>query len=129
MNEVSDALGTALTGDATLMALVTDRVYDHIPENTAFPYVEIGDAFESQTDTFGTGVWDVLLTIHIWSRAKGFFEAWNIADRISVVLDRAALTLASLTHISTQRETASTFRDQDGVSRQIVQQFRVRVQE
>ena len=27
-----------LTGDATLMALVSDRIYDHVPDNTDYPY-------------------------------------------------------------------------------------------
>ena len=32
----------ALDGDSTLQSLVTD-VFDFVPENTAFPYVKIGE--------------------------------------------------------------------------------------
>ena len=40
--ELQKAIYGALTGDSALMAMITG-VHDHVPQDTAYPYVTIGE--------------------------------------------------------------------------------------
>jgi hypothetical protein len=112
-----------LTGDATLMGLVTG-IYDHVPENAAFPYVTIGETFPTPFRTHSRDGESQLQRIHVWSRYEGFKEATAIAERVKVLLDAATVSTASFSGFAV-RESGQTLRDPDGITRHIVEEYRI----
>ncbi|MFA5313221.1 MAG: DUF3168 domain-containing protein [Methanomassiliicoccales archaeon] len=122
---------TADTGTGGLLAAgapMISGVFDEVPEGQAFPYITIGDNTELPWSTFGKDGNNEVLTLHIWSQAKGFREAELILKRLNVVL-KGDLTISGNVHAGTNYEGADTSRDPDGITRQIIARYRVYVQE
>lgn len=122
--EVQTAIYDKLTGDSTLMALITG-VYDHVPEGTVHPYVVIGETTataENAHDRIGK---DQVVTLHVWSKQHGFSEALEIAARICTVLEHQSLTVSGYDHVLTAFEFAQTLRDPDPEIRHVPVRFRI----
>ncbi len=89
---VRDAVRTALTADAQLTALVKG-VFDWVGEQQPYPYIVLGDSFETPAnahDRFGA---EVLQTLHVWSQYRGFAQALQISTRVLQVMDHTPLTV------------------------------------
>jgi len=115
--QLQQAIYSALTGDATLVALVTG-IYDYVPTNANAPYVVIGEELsEERFDTMGKYGRQASLVIHTWSRYRGMKEVLTILDRVLVVLDGVALTFTGWTHTHTWHESTDTAREADGLTR------------
>ena len=63
-----------LDGDSTLQSLVSD-VFNFVPQNTAYPYVQIGDDSLSDNSTKDLDGNIHSIVIHTWSRYRGDKEA------------------------------------------------------
>lgn len=69
-NALQAGIYTRLTGYSALTtALGGARIYDHVPQNSAFPYVMIGDDTAIEADTKSHEGWEVTLTLHAWDYA------------------------------------------------------------
>lgn len=85
--EMQKRIVAALKADTELTALVSQRVYDRVPENPAFPYLTItGD--EQVLDDGNTcgDAWEVFFSVHAWSKAVGMPEVKQIAGAVRDVL-------------------------------------------
>ncbi|WP_086809809.1 DUF3168 domain-containing protein [Streptomyces reticuliscabiei] len=87
-----DAVSAALSADSTLMSLVTG-VLDWVPEDQPYPYIHLGESFETPADAHDRYGSEVLQTLHIWSRYEGFAQGLTIATRIRQALDHAPLSI------------------------------------
>ena len=125
---LQQAVHTALTGDATLKTLIGDpaRVYDHVPQDTAFPYVVIGEAtsIPGEAEAKGQDMFEQTLTIHTWSEYWGFSEVKRIMTAIVDVLDRASLSVAGYTLLEIKFEFSDVSLDPDQITKHGVQRFR-----
>lgn len=122
--ELQKSIYGALTGDTTLMALITG-VYDFVPDGTSFPYVQIGeDAFEEDgSHTFdGMGV---TVTIHSWSQAAGRKQVKEIMAEVYRILHDSTLNISGHTMIMSRFEFGETLKDPDGKTHHGVQRFRM----
>lgn len=91
--ELQKAIFDALRGDAALQALLAERMFDRAPHKVPFPYVTLGrtSVYDWSTGTeIGT---EQLITLHVWSKAKGKKEVLEIMDAARARLDDAALPL------------------------------------
>lgn len=98
LSEVLTAVYTELTGDATLMGMITG-VFDFgaVPANQAFPYITIGDSSEKPDNAFGTRGYVATHKMHIWdSQFGGFQKSQQILARMNTLLDQQPMTLATL---------------------------------
>ncbi len=120
------ALHAALTGDATLQGFLGNpaRVYDHVPQDSAFPYLVIGESHGGPFDTKTESGMEQRLTIHAWSRYRGLKETKEIMAAVSAALDGQSLTVAGHALILLSHESSATFLDPDGLTRHGVQRFR-----
>lgn len=98
-------------------------IYDEVPNlpvgmpETSFPYVEISDTVFVPADTDDTVGWDAFMTFHIWSRARGKEEAYQIEQMIYETLNRQPLTLANYVVIDALRDGPFAIqRDPDNVT-------------
>lgn len=90
-----DGVSDRLTGDATLMALVTG-VYAHLREasRTAKPYVVLGHrSLSRDAGAMQLPGGRVSLQIDVFSDYKGPYQAAQILSRISVLLERYDVTV------------------------------------
>lgn len=84
-----------LTGDATLMGLVTG-VYDGPPEGVDPPYVTIGEATATPGGYLAREGRSVSLTLHTWTRAQSFAPGNAIGGRLVFLLTHGHEALTAL---------------------------------
>lgn len=81
----------ALAADSDLAALsLGARIFDRVPDGSAFPYVTIGDDLVSPLDTVCGSSTEILSTVRAYSRAVGKVEAKRLAARIRFILTKEA---------------------------------------
>ncbi len=118
------ALYARLANYAPLSALA-DAVYDHVPQDAAFPYVQVGEIDGTEWDTDTSLGSDDTVTIHVWSRYRGRLETHQIQDAIYGALHRHALAVDGAHVVTVEFEFADSLLDPDGLTRHGVQRFRV----
>jgi hypothetical protein len=122
INELQAQLFAALDGE------IAADVYDNVPEDVAKPWVTIGESFAIPDNWHGGFGWDILTTIHVWTKSLGFKSALDIVNEISPILDhkRASLALPDSWYVVSIRFVQlSTLRDPDPEIRHVPVQFRI----
>ena len=116
---VFDALDT----DSTLQSKVTD-VYDFVPENTAFPYVKLGEdtVIDNGTKTLQGN--EHTLVVHTFSRYRGSKEIKDIMARIYTVLHESSLTVSGASLVNLRFEFSDVLKENDGLTTHGLQRFR-----
>ncbi len=124
---VQQAVYAALAASAALQALIGNpaRVYDHVPDNPAFPYVTLGDTVSGPFDTKSFAGRDQSVTLHAWSRYRGKKEVKQILTALHDALHEQPLTVAGHNFVLCRFEFADVFDDEDGLTRHGVSRFRI----
>ena len=102
-------------------------VFDHVPQDTAFPYIVIGDDTSIPWDTDDSLGSETTCTIHIWSRHRGRKEVKEIGRTIYEKLHRAEFPIIGGTLVECQAEFEESFMDPDGLTRHGVMRFRLTI--
>lgn len=118
-----------LTANTPLVTLVSGRIFDHIPQGTAYPYINIGEDTSLEWDTDTTRGSEATLTIHAWSRQAGRREVKQIMERVYDALHRQDIVIEGAHTVLCLWEFAESLLDPDGVTRHGIQRFRIIVQE
>lgn len=135
------AVSAALHGDTGaggVSTLVSDRIYNDVPDNASYPHVIFGKARERALHTFGGPTagkgWDITLPIFSMSRTQGDKEALTIHSRIVALLDFSALSVSGYPHVSVQYAPGGDVTGQVMVididkieTRQVVGEFEIQV--
>lgn len=100
-------------------------VYDHVPQDAAFPYIVIGDSTAIQWDTDDSLGTESTITIHVWSRFRGREEVKEIQGQIYDALHRHELDIDGCHTVTCEWEHADSFVDPDGITRHGVSRFRI----
>jgi hypothetical protein len=108
-----------LTADASLTTLLgADRIYDDVPQATALPYLTLGQTTERDWSTGSDPDTDAgaehLLTLHVWSDARGKKQAHEILAAVRSTLHDAALTLTGHRLVNLRHEFSEARRTADG---------------
>lgn len=125
MVELQTALYNRLTNELTV------PVYDAVPQavdagdNSAFPYVTIGEDSASEFDTDTSTGFDTDVTIHVWSRYRGRREVKQIQQAIYDALHLHDLSVSGYHTVMVLFESADSFMDADGITRHGVTIFRI----
>lgn len=99
--ELQIAWMALLSGDATFMATITNRLYDDVPENEVYPYVRIGEFTATDFRTLSRPGEEVIGTVHIFSRYSGNKEVYDIGDEVQRLLgDISDLSVANYRFIA-----------------------------
>lgn len=112
LSEVQTAMYAKLTGDATLMGLISG-VFDFgaVPVNQSFPYITIGDTTEGPLNAFGRRGYLATQTLHVWDNSMGFKLCQQILARMNTLLDQQILSLAMQTNVYTLYDFSQTMND------------------
>jgi hypothetical protein len=93
--ELQKAIFAALRGEAALVAaLGGPKIFDHAPANIAFPYFTFGRSTVYDWSTATEQGSEHLVTLHVWSKAKGKAETLTLMDLAGARLHDAELALA-----------------------------------
>jgi hypothetical protein len=112
--DLQKALFGALAGDAALVsALGGPKVFDHAPANVAFPYVTFGRTSVYDWSTGTESGTEQLLTLHVWSKARGKKETLDIIECIRAALDQAPLALDDHHLVNLRLEYSEARYDED----------------
>lgn len=126
--EVQEMLFRALSENEALNQMGVS-VFDDVPQGSSFPYITIGEAIFTERGTDTETDFEGTATIHTWSRYAGRAETKRIQGVVFDALNRAPLSLESLTLDELHFESSTSFLDADGKTRHGVQTFRLIVQE
>lgn len=124
------AVFAALSGDATLGAIVGTAIYDAVPTGSLPPiYVRLGsETAVDASDGSGAGAIH-RFTVSVITSHAGFAAAKAAGAAISDVLTDADLTLSRGSLVSLRFERAKAARIDAGSARQIDLRFAARVQD
>ncbi len=110
---INDVSGNSITG-----------VFDDVPENTAYPYVVIGEETATNIDTKDKDAHEHTLTIHVWSQYRGRKEIKNIMSSVYTTLHNASITVSGASLVNIRHEFENTLTEADGITRHGVMRFR-----
>lgn len=123
------AIIAAMRGDATLSALVGDRIYDEPPSGATKPFVSLGPTsfFPDPRDCIPTRIETV--QIDVWTAGQNRRQPCKaICNAVEGVLDGATLSLDDPYALGTCDLTLGrVLDDPDGITKHGVLQFRCEV--
>lgn len=117
---VQKAVYARLAAAAELIPLLAGGsagVRDHVPDNSPFPYVVIGETASKPLPAADAGGREVMLVLHVFSRVPGFRETRTILAALQSSLHDADFSLEGHNLVLCLAEEASTSLDPDGVTR------------
>ena len=108
-NALQAAIHDRLSGDATLTSMIGgNAVFDRRVTGRPMPYLVLNGI---TTSDFGPDAEEHLVTIEAWSDAEGRKQAQEIAARVKVLLDDAALELSGFSLVSLLHRTTRARRE------------------
>lgn len=126
--ELQKAIFSILDGDGTLSGLVSG-VYDHVAENTDFPYVSIGECVAGDWSFVTTSGLSAAVAIHVWSRGGGRKESLNILARVYDLLHEAAPSVEGYAVIMFRFASSEVLLETDGITYHGIINFKVLLEE
>lgn len=107
------------------LAALGATVYDEPPETAPTPYVLLGEVDEQADEAHDRAGITAELTLHVWSRYRGYQEAARIVEALDAELHRQPLTLDGWQKVSISARRHRYTRDPDPELRHAVTTFRV----
>ena len=127
MNSLQAAIYAKLSA-----ALGAGVVFDHVPDNKPGLYVVIGDDTAIEWDTDDAPGKECTITIYTYatntgqgSTATGYKGAKTLAESVYNALHLQHVAVASWESSRAVFEFEQAQRDNDGISRQVIQRFRI----
>ena len=127
---VQKAIVERLKGYSPLIAIVGTRIHDRVPQDVAFPFVQIGYFQTNDTSADCVDGSEILIDIQVWSRGVGQVEAKQIASHVraalhewSPVLDDPYAAIGNIEH-----EITRLFGDGDGLTTRSVVSFKLQAE-
>lgn len=112
--ELQAAVFAALSADLPLAGLLGGaKVFDHVPANSAIPYITFGGTSIYDWSTGTEDGAEQLFTLHVWSKARGKSESLAIMERARVVLHDVPLELGDHHLINLRLEFSDVRLDED----------------
>jgi hypothetical protein len=124
-SDLQEAIYDILVGDATLMTLVTNRVYDHVPDNTEYPYVAFGEARYDRWGSHTHEGYDVDFNIHTYTQSLGKLDAQAIMNRIYTLLHDVDITVTGYPTVVCEEQSSFIILDEDNRTYNGVQLYHI----
>ena len=122
--ELQKSIFTTLNGNVSGIDDANVSIYDDVPENTAYPYVVIGEETASNDGSKTLDGIEYTLTIHAWSRYRGRREIKEIMQSVYENLHDTAITVTGASLVNVRQEFNTTLAENDGITRHGVMRFR-----
>ncbi len=126
--DVQSGVYSRLTGHAALTALLpagANGIFDHVPQQTAFPYVAIGETASRPLDTQGGHGHDTSLSIHVYTRSAGMRDLRRIMAAAYDALHDADFTVPDQVLALCRCQSIESAIEGDGITRHGILRFRI----
>jgi len=127
---LQDVILAALRGNAGVAALVGDRIYDHAPEDAAFPHIDFGpsDYVPDDADCIAGRV--EAQQIDVWSRDQGRgWPAKRLVDAVKAALHGHEADMATGALVSLEVTLCQVLDDPDGITKHGVVEVEALIEE
>lgn len=122
---LQQAIFSKLASDAaTTTALGGPRIYDEVPARAEFPFMTFGQSSERDWSTGTEEGYEHVITLHVWSRARGRNEAQAVIAAARGALHDQDLRLEGHRLINLRHEFSEARRDADGETFHGISRFR-----
>jgi hypothetical protein len=114
-----------LASDSGLLALLgSPRIYDDVPQGADFPYLTFAQTLARDWSTGSDDGNEHILTLNVWSQAKGRKEVHEIMGALRTALHDQPLTLSGHRLVNLRHEHSEARRDPDGETYRGIVRFR-----
>lgn len=128
--QIQQAVYAELSADQPLgQMLAGDGIYDLPPATAPFPYVTFGRTSVYDWSTASENGTEHLLTIHVWSQAKGKKQSLEIMERLETLLRAFQPALTGLALISFRLEYSEVRFDDNAYLHHGLMRYRALVEE
>ncbi len=109
---------------------ISAPVFDHVPQNTDYPYVVIGEDNFIDWSTDDKNGFEATVNIHVWDRpqgdsgSRGRANVKLIQGEIYGILQRSSFDIGDFGNVGMSYEYSDCFMDTDGTTYHGVQRFR-----
>jgi hypothetical protein len=112
---LQSAIFSKLMSDTSVTTLLGgERLYDDVPVRAEFPYITFGQSSDRDWSTGSDSGHEHVVTLHVWSRAKGRRQVDDVAEASRTALHDQTLTLSGHRLINLRHEFTDVRRDGDG---------------
>lgn len=122
-SELQKTIYNTLSGDVALTALVSG-VFDDVPEDTAYPFVRIGEETITDNSTKDLQGQVMTITIHAFSEYRGKREVKQIMDAIYDAMHDNDMIVSGANLVNFRFEFMDIVTESDGITRHGVMRFR-----
>lgn len=122
--ELLGLINDRLTGDAPLMALVGNRIFNHVPQDAPLPILRFRLSQANEWDTKDSAGWEGYVDIDIWSDHRGDLKPLEVADRVDSIFHVLPFTMSSGQSLLLRHEFSDSFTEPDGLTHHTVLRFR-----
>lgn len=113
-----------LSEDTALTSKVKG-VYDHVDENTKFPYVTIGDPTVRPFPTKSSSGEEISVVLHCFSKYTGKKEAYEILNLMVQAVTKEDLVIEGFTFFRLELDGMNVITDIDGKTKHGIARFKV----
>lgn len=122
--ELQKAIFTKLNGNVDGLDGANIPVYDDVPQQSNYPYVQIGEETSANNGTKTLDGVEHTLTMHIWSQYRGRREIKTIMKSVYDLLHNTAISVSGASLVNVRQEFSTTLAENDGITRHGVIRFR-----
>ncbi len=125
---VQQSVFSRLAAHAPLTALLAQgagSIFDVVTQDAPMPYAVLGEMESTELSTQQADGCDIVLSIHVLSRYRGFKELKNIMAEIRASLHNASFSVTGHTLVLCQFLSSSVTMESDGQTRRSIQKFRI----
>ncbi len=127
---VQKSLYQALKLDVGLVALLGGpKIYDDVPQRSAYPFVSFGNLVDRDWSTSSDSGSVLALTLHIWSKARGKMQCFEIMNAVRRVLHDGDLQVEDHELVNLRFEFSDARLDPDGETYHGILRFRAVTEE
>ena len=119
------SIAQALKSDVALSALLGgSRVYDFVPQRAAYPFVSLGNMVSRDWSTGSERGDEHVLSLHVWSKAKGKKQCLEILSAVRRVLHDVELVVEDHQLVNLRYQFSDARLDPDGETFHGIMRFR-----
>lgn len=126
-HELQVSITSRLLAAADVLAAVGSRIYDRVPQNVAFPYLQVTQDLGEPWDAVGFNGWEQVMRVDVWSRDAGETrDAVLVARTVFAALHNQPLVLTEGDLVNGRMLPGGqhVIREEDGRTVHVVQRYR-----
>lgn len=123
--EITKLLYARLSGNAPLMALVGNRIFNHLPQDAPTPCLRFRWNQAGEWDTKDSDGHEGFCVIDVWTDYRGDKESQVIGDAVEALLHNHPLTgMTSGQSLLLRHDFSDSFTEPDGLTHHMMLRFR-----